>query len=743
MRTVLKLAIIGDASSPNVLRWTEGLAGAGAIVALASFECPPPSWEGEFLPLRATGCGKQRYLAAVPALRRMLRRWSADVTAGYFVTGYGLLASLSAPGPLVQVGVGSDLTTTRGNHPLGRAVRFSLGRAALVLVWSEELAGAAVRLGASPDRLFVQPRGIPVEEFATIDPAGDVLAVVSTRSLQPFYRIDVLIEAMAHLPPHATLTIVGDGPEREALETKSRELGLSGRITFVGSRPNADLPRILARQGVYVSLAPRDGVSASLLEAMASGVVPVAVDNLANRAWVQSGRTGVLLRSVTPKSVADAILEASRPKLRDVAIPSNRALVIERGDLHANAARTMERLNALVTRSDARTPTMAARGPAGRSRLGVLFLARELAMGGAERQLVQLAVGLAERGHHVEVAVLRSGGALEDDLRQRGVRMHYLSAHGTGFPNRLRSLLSVVRHQGVDVLHSYLPGQNILAALVRPMAPSICIVWGVRSSRFAVAAHYNARGRLSYRVEPLLSRLTDLVITNSRAAREGANATRYPPRKTVTIPNGIDAEHFRPDPPAGEATRASLGVPADGSLILTVGRLHPVKGPDVLVEAVGMLGPCHPNWRYLVVGRGREEYRRFLMRRADDLGVAGTFIWREHEADLRPFYAAADVLCLPSRAEGFPNVVGEAMATGTPCVATDVGAVSEIVGGAGVVVPADDASALAAGIEAGLALPPETGEQARARIEDLYSVAAMVERTEEALMRAVALRRAR
>ena len=736
---VVRLAIVGDASSPNVLRWADGLAAAGAEVAIASFERPPPSWTGEVLPLRATRPGRQRYVAAVPAARRVLRRWRPDITAGYFVTGYGLLAALSAPGPLVQVGVGSDLLTTDAGSVLGRIVRFSLRRADLVVVWSEELAAAAVRLGASADRLFVQPRGIPVDEFAAVQPATDGLSVVSTRSLRPLYRIDVLIDAMAHLPTDAHLTIVGDGPCRAGLEEQAVVLGMADRITFAGAVPNHAIPGHLAGHSVFVSLSPRDGVSASLLEAMASGLVPVAVDNAANRAWVQGGSTGVLLEAVTPRSVAAAILEAARPEVRAAAVPANRDLVRRHADLYANAATMLDRLRALSGHRDGAPPEPA---PSGQAPMRIVFVVRQLAMGGAERQLVQLALGLSERGHRAEVAVLRPGGALEEVLRQRRVAVHDLSAAGDGLLARFRSLVSLARGGGVDVLHGYLPGQNLLAALVRPFAPSLCIVWGVRASRFAVSGYHNRRARVSYRAEPLLAPLVDLVITNSNAARAGDNARRYPRRKTVTIPNGIDADHFRPDPLAAGAARAALGVPAGVPLILVVGQLDPVKGHDVLLDAIGLLRPHHPEWRYLVVGRGPEDHSRRLLQQALALGVADQIVWRPHEPDLRPLYAAADVLCLPSRAEGFPNVVGEAMATGTPVVATAVGDVREIVGETGIVVPPEDAEALARGIAAAVGLPTAAGERARARIQERYSVPALVERTEAALARAVALRRA-
>jgi len=116
------------------------------------------------------------------------------------------------------------------------------------------------------------------------------------------------------------------------------------------------------------------------------------------------------------------------------------------------------------------------------------------------------------------------------------------------------------------------------------------------------------------------------------------------------------------------------------------------------------------------------------------LGIYDRVIWAGFREDMNAVFNALDVLCSASYGEGFPNVVGEAMACGVPCVVTDVGASAEIVGKLGVVVPPGDAKMLAGGLENILNMLPDfDSTDLRRRIAENFSVDEMVERTEQAL----------
>jgi glycosyltransferase involved in cell wall biosynthesis len=166
------------------------------------------------------------------------------------------------------------------------------------------------------------------------------------------YNIDLLIEAVGLLRNKGVesfLTLAGDGPERTRLTTLTHKLGLNDRIFFAGFVPNDDLPSLLAQQDLYVSLIESDGVSASLLEAMATGLLPIVPDHPANRFWIKPGTNGLLLDNTSPTSVAAAVAKAILDlPLRQYAWEHNPETVSKRADLQRNSEIFLDRFRELA-----------------------------------------------------------------------------------------------------------------------------------------------------------------------------------------------------------------------------------------------------------------------------------------------------------------------------------------------------------------------------------------------------------
>jgi glycosyltransferase involved in cell wall biosynthesis len=350
----MKLALLGDASHTNIQRWCEGLQHHGVDLHVISFTPGDTTWEQLYpLPLRWQ-LGTLNYFAAAPHVRRLLREIRPDLLLAYFVTGYGLLGALTQFHPLVLLTSGSDILLPR-SPVMRRIQRFTLKRGDLVTAWAPHMAAAAERLGVPQTKLFVLARGIPVQAFAAHrsppPQRGDVLKMVSTRALRPIYRLDVLIRAVGRLRQHGVpfeLTIVGRGPQLDELRALVGEIGLERQVHFSGYVRNDELPAVLARHNTYVSLSPSDGVSASLLEAMAVGLTPIVVDHPANRQWLVDGENGILLGSLTLESIADALGRASQAfDLRQAAWERNAAIVRERADMFENARRYVARFEQL------------------------------------------------------------------------------------------------------------------------------------------------------------------------------------------------------------------------------------------------------------------------------------------------------------------------------------------------------------------------------------------------------------
>lgn len=368
----------------------------------------------------------------------------------------------------------------------------------------------------------------------------------------------------------------------------------------------------------------------------------------------------------------------------------------------------------------------------------LLFLARALDFGGAERQLSTLTRLLDQAGHDVRIAVFYAGGGLETETRAAGVPVVDLQKGGRwDLLPFLWRLFRLLRKERPAIVHGYLTVPNLLAVLLKPFLPGVRVVMGIRASNMDLD-RYDWLSRLTTRLERIASWGADLLIVNSRAGRDHLLAQGFAPGKVCVVPNGIDTGRFRPDPAARREQRAAWGIGEDERLIGLIARWDPMKDHPNFLRAAARLHADHPGTRFVCMGGGDIAYRSQLESLAATLGLAEAIAWREPQAELTPVYAALDILVSASRfGEGFSNVIGEAMATGVPCVVTDVGDSAWIVGDTGRVAPPGDAAALAAAVDELLDLPPAAraalGERAHARIEQNFSLEALTNNTLAAL----------
>lgn len=374
----------------------------------------------------------------------------------------------------------------------------------------------------------------------------------------------------------------------------------------------------------------------------------------------------------------------------------------------------------------------------GPTSLKIALLIDRLNCGGSERQFVVLARALHERGHIVTAMVFYAGGAFETELRSAGVRVRPLNKRRRwdlwGFG---RQLARAAREEKPHVLYGFTSVANIAATVVRPLVPSARVIWGVRASNVPLA-RYGWLPPLINRVAVRLSRRTDLVIANSHAGLAAAVGRGYRPPQMTVIPNGIDTDRFAPDREAGARVRAQWNVRPSDTLVGLVGRLDPMKGHPIFLQVAAMLARDRPNVMFACVGDGNAAYQRDLLETACRLGIGSRVRWVPHAQDMTAVYNAFDVLCSSSiDGEGFPNVIGEAMACETPCVVTDVGDSARVLNREGLIVRSVQPELLASTIATVLDLPPSQraglAAEGRRRIMSEFSVARLVDATERAI----------
>jgi len=373
-----------------------------------------------------------------------------------------------------------------------------------------------------------------------------------------------------------------------------------------------------------------------------------------------------------------------------------------------------------------------------RERIRVAFLIRALDVGGAQRQIMTLARSLDQKIFEVTVLTLYNGGALAGDLRGTGVRVIALDKRSrwdlVGF---FAHLVKTCRKLRPHILHSYLPGQNLVAIFLKPFLRGTRMVWGIRASALDPATG-DWLSTLNFRMQARLSRLADLIIFNSDAGKQFHLAQGVAADRAVVIHNGVDTVRFCPDRRAGSRLRSSWQVPEGALLIGLVGRIVPVKDCETFLRAAAKLALIRPEARFVCVGSGTPEYVRTLHNLAATLGLEKKVIWPgEVIGELPDAYNAMNIYCSSSYAEGTSNVILEAMASGVPCVVSEVGDSHMIVGETGVVVPSRDPQALADGLERmarRLAQEPHLGIAARERIVSSFSIDSLAQNTAKALI---------
>ncbi|WP_207644281.1 glycosyltransferase [Desulfolucanica intricata] len=365
----------------------------------------------------------------------------------------------------------------------------------------------------------------------------------------------------------------------------------------------------------------------------------------------------------------------------------------------------------------------------------IMFLIRSLNYGGAERQLVTLARGLHQSGYKVAVAVFYPGGPLEKDLEETKITVIHLNKrHRWDVFGFLWRLVRLLRTEKPEILHGYLGMPNILTVMLKPIFPRMRMVWGVRASDMDLA-RYDWLSRLAYRIECCLSRFADLIIANSHAGLNYAVRNGFPREKMRVIPNGIDTNRFQPDPDAGARVRNQWGVSGKETLIGLVGRLDPMKDHPTFLKAASILLRNRKNLRFVCIGEGPSEYKQELNDLSRELGLTEHLIWAGVRRDMPAVYSALNIAVSSSYSEGFPNVIGEAMACGIPCVVTNAGDSAKIVGDLGIVIQPQSPQELAEGLRAMLAgLDDIKPDLLRKRIIQNFSLHKLIETTEEVLI---------
>lgn len=353
----------------------------------------------------------------------------------------------------------------------------------------------------------------------------------------------------------------------------------------------------------------------------------------------------------------------------------------------------------------------------------ILFHVHALTIGGAERQLVYLARGLAKKGWSVHVVTLYPGGPFWDELHKEGrCILHSLNRKGRWDFTVIIKLAKYIERNHIDLVQGWMLPCNSFAAIAAKLAGAPMMM-AIRASNM----EYGIGGRIYAQADRWVAQwLAERVIFNSYVGRDYYVGLGYPSSKCIVIPNGIpcpDVKYF-PEPFA-HSPPWRIGM---------IARLDPMKDHVTMFRAMAILLQKDVPVELHLYGDGDREWKQYLKNQARRLGVDAVIHWHGFVKDVWSVLARLDVVASSSCGEGMSNALLEAMMAARPIVATNVGDARRMLDGeagqCGMVVPARDSRAMGEAIEAMIrnrSRAVEMGMRAREMASKFFTVEAMVE----------------
>lgn len=313
--------------------------------------------------------------------------------------------------------------------------------------------------------------------------------------------------------------------------------------------------------------------------------------------------------------------------------------------------------------------------------------------GGAEGVLFRLCLSV-KKTEHVVVSLMNKGkyGPLLEDANVKVLCLGM--SPGKPSLKQFSQLVSIIRTEKPDAVQTWMYHADLLGGLAAKFAGVKKVFWGVRHSTLEKGKAKKSTIAIA-KLCALLSRFVpEQIVCCAEKALFVHQNIGYAARKLIVIPNGYDLSKFMVDEQPGSRLRASLGVSPETFLLGKVGRYDPFKDHDNLLSALNELQLFGVDFKCLLVGRGLTTENPELMARITELGLIDNIILAGQRTDIPAVMNALDLHVLSSSSEGFPNVLAEAMACGTPAISTDVGDAGEIVGDPALLCPPRNPKAL-------------------------------------------------
>lgn len=370
-------------------------------------------------------------------------------------------------------------------------------------------------------------------------------------------------------------------------------------------------------------------------------------------------------------------------------------------------------------------------------KIKVLHIITSLSTGGAEMMLYKLVSKINRSCFDIYIASLTNISLMGEKIEKLNIPVV-----AVGMKRGWRSffsfsgffkLLRIVKNYKPDVIQTWMYHSDLIGGLVGKIL-KIPVIWNIRHSN--LNPKYNKKTTIwTAKICAKFSKtLPEKIICCSYASKNVHSKLGYDKNKMVVIPNGFDLDIFFPDRKGREKIRKELGIDEKTIVVGFFARFDPLKDHKNFFEAAKIVHKVYPDVHFLLCGDGINWENKKLREWIKKSGVEKITHLLGRQDDMKNIYNSIDVFCSSSFSEGFPNVIGEAMACGVPCVVTDVGDSAIIVKDTGFAVPPKKPQALAKAIikviEMGKEKRRELGKKARDRIRQNFLIEKVAKRYE-------------
>ena len=353
-----------------------------------------------------------------------------------------------------------------------------------------------------------------------------------------------------------------------------------------------------------------------------------------------------------------------------------------------------------------------------------------LGIGGAEMMLAKLLSRTDRSQFEPFVISLSDQGVLGERIKDLHIPVSAAGMKpGRPMTAGLCRLVSMVRSIKPDLIQGWMNHGNLAAQLSAFFqGHRVPVIWNIRQSIYSLA-YYKKMTMALMKMGSYLSYLPEAIIYNSRTGAAQHEAIGFRRDKRIIIPNGFDVDTFKPDLEAVASVRTELGIPSENIVIGLIASYSPLKDHATFLKAASLLLEKYSGVRFILAGLGIDGNNGRLRSLLMKLNISKSVYLLGERFDIPRLTACMDIASSSSYAEGFSNVIGEAMSCGVPCVVTDVGDSALLVGDTGLIVEPRNPKALCDGWKEIIEMPTlnrrRLGERARDRIIENFSIDAV------------------